>query len=74
MDFVEKLAPTPLLVVHGSNDEVVPIAQARQLFEAASQPKTFFEVKSGRHGTALSEDGGAYRKKMIAWLDAVMKG
>ena len=73
-DFVEKLAPVPLLVVHGDADEVVPVSQGRQLFEAAGQPKTFFEVKTGRHGTALSGDNGAYRKKMIAWLDGVMKG
>ncbi len=73
-DFVKNLSPVPLLVVHGDKDEVVPVSQGRQLFDAAGQPKTFFEVKSGRHGTALSDDGGAYRQKMIAWLDAVMKG
>lgn len=73
-DFVKNLSPVPLLVVHGDQDEVVPVSQGKQLFEAAGQPKTFFEVKTGRHGTALSDDGGAYRKKMIAWLDGVMKG
>ncbi|NQW99252.1 alpha/beta hydrolase [bacterium] len=73
-DFVNKLTPVPLLVVHGSHDEVVPISQGRQLFEAAGEPKTLFEVKAGRHGTALSDDGGAYRRKMIAWLDQVMGG
>lgn len=72
-DFVEKLAPVPLLVVHGDRDEVVPLSQGKQLFEAAGQPKTFFEVKNGRHGTSLSENDGAYRKKLIAWLDATLK-
>ena len=73
-DFVEKLTPVPLLVVHGTRDEVVPVSQGRQLYETAREPKTFFEVKTGRHGTALSDDGGAYRRKMIAWLDGVMEG
>jgi fermentation-respiration switch protein FrsA (DUF1100 family) len=73
-DFIRKLTPVPLLVVHGAHDEVVPISQGRQVFEAAGEPKTLFEVKSGRHGTALSDDGGAYRRKMIAWLDQVMGG
>jgi fermentation-respiration switch protein FrsA (DUF1100 family) len=72
-DFIKKLTPTPLLVIHGSRDEVVPFSQGLQLFETAAEPKTLFEVKSGRHGTALSEDGGAYRKKMIEWLDERMK-
>jgi fermentation-respiration switch protein FrsA (DUF1100 family) len=73
-DYVKKLKPVPLLVVHGARDEVVPVSQGRQLYEAAGEPKTLFEVKSGRHGTALSEDDGAYRRKMITWLDGVMAG
>ena len=73
-DFVKKLPPVPLLVVHGDADEIVPVSQGLELYEAAAQPKTLFEVKTGRHGTALSRDNGAYRKKMIAWLDGVMKG
>ena len=73
-DYVQKLSPVPLLVVHGTKDEVVPISQGKQLYQSAAQPKTFFEVKSGRHGTALSDNQGAYRKKMIEWLDTVIKG
>lgn len=72
-DFISKLPPIPLLVVHGTKDEVVPFAQGKQLFRAAGEPKTLFEVPSGRHGTALSADNGAYRKKMAAWLDQVLK-
>ena len=49
-DFVGRLSPVPLLVVHGTRDEVVPVSQGRQLFETARQPKTLFEVKTGRHG------------------------
>jgi uncharacterized protein len=71
-DFIKKLAPVPLLVVHGTKDEVVPISQGKQLYQAAGQPKTLFEVPSGRHGTALSADKGAYRQKMVAWLDKIL--
>ena len=74
MDFVKKLAPVPLLVVHGAADEIVPVSQGLQLYEAAAHPKTLFEVKAGHHGNALSKDNGAYRKKMIAWLDGLMEG
>lgn len=67
-DFVGKLAPVPLLVVHGTRDEVVPFSQGKQLFDKAHEPKTLFEVKAGRHGDSLSRDGGDFRKKMLAWL------
>lgn len=72
--FVEKLSPVPLLVVHGTRDGIVPVSQGRKLFENAKQPKTLFEVKSGRHGDSLSRDQGAYRKRMLTWLSDAMKG
>lgn len=71
-DYVEKLAPVPFLVVHGDRDEVVPVSQGRQLYESAGQPKTLFEVKTGGHGTALTADGGAYRKRLLEWLAATL--
>lgn len=73
-DFVAKLAPIPFLVVHGSHDEVVPVSQGIQLYQSAGQPKTLFEVKDGRHGTALSNDGGAYRKRTLEWMEHALDG
>lgn len=73
-DYVGKLAPVPLLVVHGTRDEVVPVAQGLQLYQSAGQPKTLFEVKSGRHGTALSNDNGAYRKRALEWIARTLDG
>lgn len=68
-DSVAKIAPLPLLIVHGTNDEVVPFAQGKQLFEAAKEPKTMLaKVKGGRHGDSLLRDKGAYRKKLLEWL------
>jgi uncharacterized protein len=67
-DYIGKLSPVPLLVVHGTRDEVVPVSQGRQLFETAKEPKTLFEVKAGRHGDSLSRDDGAFRKRLLDWL------
>lgn len=72
-DFIKKLPSVPLLIVHGEKDEVVPFSQGKQLFAAAKQPKTFFEVEAGRHGTALSANDGAYRKKLLTWLAQTLK-
>lgn len=63
---------TPLLVIHGDMDQVVPLSQGRELFALANEPKTLFEVKGGSHGDSLSRDQGAYRKRMLAWLEGVM--
>ena len=72
-DWVAKLAPVPVLLVHGTDDEVVPFAQAQQLFAAAQEPKTLFAVSGGRHGDALWLNRGEYRRKTLLWLDGKMK-
>ena len=39
----------PLLVLHGDDDDAIPYAQGRALFDAAPEPKTFFTIREGRH-------------------------
>jgi fermentation-respiration switch protein FrsA (DUF1100 family) len=37
----------PILFLHSPDDTVIPISEARRLFDAAHEPKTFVEVKGG---------------------------
>lgn len=46
---VALIAPRPLLVVHGTRDDVVPYVQAYQLYEAAGRPKKLFIVPRAGH-------------------------
>ena len=39
--------PAPMLFLHSVNDEVIPIAEGRRLFEAARGAKTFSELRGG---------------------------
>ena len=73
LGYIEKLPAVPLLVIHGNRDEVVPVAQGLSLFEKAHEPKTLFLVKEGSHGGSLSRDNGAYRQKVLEWLEEAMK-
>jgi fermentation-respiration switch protein FrsA (DUF1100 family) len=50
---VARLAPTPLLIVHGTNDHYFAIAQAEMLFERAQEPKELWVEEGFGH----SEDG-----------------
>ena len=72
IDYIDKLAPTPLLIVHGTQDTMVPLGQAEKLFEKAKEPKTFFKIKDGTHTDSLDRNEGEYRKKMLVWLDKVL--
>jgi uncharacterized protein len=49
LDVVATIAPRPLLVVHGSDDEWVPAAQGRQLFERAGEPRRHIEMAGANH-------------------------
>lgn len=73
IDFIGKVQTTPILVVHGNRDEVVPLEQGKQLYQLANEPKTLFEVEGGTHGDSLARNSGAYRRKMIAWLAESLK-
>jgi len=42
-----KRITSPMLFIHSPEDEVIPIEEARRLFEAANAPKDFVEVHGG---------------------------
>lgn len=46
---VERVAPTPLLILHGEQDWLVPARHARRLFAAAREPKALVLIDRGLH-------------------------
>ncbi len=51
-------ANCPVLVVHGTADEVIPIAEGRAVYEAAQQPKRMITLTGGKHWLANSVGPG----------------
>lgn len=52
--FVSRIS-CPILVIHSRQDEIVPYKQGRQIFELASEPKRFLELRGGHNnGFSLS--------------------
>jgi fermentation-respiration switch protein FrsA (DUF1100 family) len=41
IDYVGQISPTPLLIIHGTQDTVIPFSNGEALFAAAGQPKNF---------------------------------
>jgi fermentation-respiration switch protein FrsA (DUF1100 family) len=69
-DRIDKISPTPLLVVHGEADPVVVIANGQDVFEAAKEPKEFWSVHNGQHIQAFwGPQGAEYRDKFVQYLD-----
>ncbi|MEO8118753.1 MAG: alpha/beta fold hydrolase [Rhodoferax sp.] len=53
---------SPLLVVHGSEDQLIPASLGRKLYEAAQEPKRFVLVKGGSHHNTNSLGQAQYRE------------
>jgi fermentation-respiration switch protein FrsA (DUF1100 family) len=60
---------SPLLVLHGDRDEVVPFAQGRIVFEAARQPKRFYAIAGAGHNDTFIAGGDTYFAALREGLD-----
>lgn len=63
-----RVAPIPLLFLHGDRDEVIPVQHAQRLFEAAREPKSLWIVEGAAHIQAL--DQPLVRERLVTWLNA----
>ena len=61
----------PVLVVHGSVDSLIPLAEGQALFEAAPGPKAIWVVAGADHNDVSWVAGEAYGQRLRAWLDGV---
>lgn len=62
------LAPRPLLVLHGTDDGVVPPADAELLYRSAGEPREKVLVPGADHQFTRGLDDA--RRSFLAWLDA----
>ena len=53
---VERIAPVPLLVAHGSDDWLIPEQHAHELFRHAGEPKSLIVIPGGLHAENLLAD------------------
>jgi uncharacterized protein len=60
----------PKLFLHATEDEVIPLAHGRRLYEAAMPPKTFVELRGG-HGDAFDVDSARYFGSIANFLLAL---
>ena len=56
----------PLLVVHGSDDQLIQPSLGRKLYEAAREPKAFVMVEGGSHHNTNALGQGQYRTALAA--------
>lgn len=70
---VRRISPRPVLVIHGTDDPRMPLAEARALFAAAGESKEMFEIPSAGHLEGMAVAPDAYRSRLIRFFDVSLK-
>jgi fermentation-respiration switch protein FrsA (DUF1100 family) len=60
---------TPILFIHGTQDELVSVAYSKQLFEAAVGPKDLLLVQGANHNDVWEVGGTVYERKIIDFFE-----
>ncbi|MDU2065603.1 MAG: YqiA/YcfP family alpha/beta fold hydrolase [Sporomusaceae bacterium] len=64
--YVQELGEVPVLVLHGDQDQVVPVQQAHKMYETALEPKKLVIIRSGDH--QFKEVADQARVAVVQWL------
>jgi fermentation-respiration switch protein FrsA (DUF1100 family) len=63
----------PKLIVHGDQDEIIPLELGRQVFEAAKPPKSFYVIKGADHNTTYYVGGEAYFLRFAEFVQSAIR-
>jgi len=69
-DSLEKIrrVRAPILIVHGTRDEVIPFSMGQRLYQAAPEPKSFFALEGAGHNDVLAVGGKQYLSRMRRFI------
>jgi fermentation-respiration switch protein FrsA (DUF1100 family) len=73
--YIARLAPIPLLLIHGSADPVIPVSHSARLLALAGEPKTYIGVPGGGHIRSMTARfGNTYRDRLVAFFESALEG
>ncbi len=66
---VPALSPTPLLVMHGLDDETISPADSEAIFAAAGEPKELWLIPGAGHSEGATTAPDEYRRRIVAFFE-----
>jgi pimeloyl-ACP methyl ester carboxylesterase len=72
-DTASKLARfrAPVLVVHGTDDDLIPVAEGQGLFDLAREPKRLWLIPGAGHNDVSQVAGPEYGRVLREWVDGL---
>lgn len=67
------ISPRPLLIIHGTADDLIPPSQATLNFAAAGQPRELWLVRGAGHIEPMYVQGKEYQSRVIKFLKQCVK-
>ena len=52
VDVIGKIAPRPVCIIHGTEDQTVPPQSSKDLYQAAKEPRLLWEPEGAKHAAA----------------------
>ncbi len=70
---IARVAPRPLLIIHGKADQLIDVSQARRLFSAAREPRQLRIIPSAGHCECRAVNPASYDKLVAGWLSGALR-
>ena len=70
--FIGRIAPRPILFIHGDKDEIIPVEMSRILFQKAGEPKTLWIVPNAKHLGCKTAAGNEYDERVARFFQEAL--
>ena len=58
----------PVLIIHGDEDEIIPVEMGRRLFAAARDPKELYIIPGAHHNDTYLVGGKGYFERLKSFI------
>jgi alpha-beta hydrolase superfamily lysophospholipase len=73
VEVIDRIAPRPLLLIHGLEDKRITEDQAREIFEAAREPKSLWLVEGATHSGIREHALDALIPQVVTFLNRALR-
>lgn len=70
---LQRFENTPILVMHGTQDDWIPFSHGQRLYEAAKEPKLFYPIEGALHYPVLDADPEGIKQVLLEFVNQYLQ-